>query len=192
MARPKTHTDELRTELLACAIEAVAEKGIGSLTLRELTVRANTSTSAVYSCFGNKEALQHAVLVQALTDFAVAQEEVAADADPVDYLAALGLQYVTWALDNPRLYEAMYGASLAGVESTPELQAAEARAMACVATGVASALESGMFRAGELATVVTALWAQVHGLASLMISGQLPEGADPAVAAFSTIEGWRA
>jgi|GEM_PF-5472286 len=106
-------------------------------------------------------------------------------------IAWTGASYVQSALDHPRLYEAMFGETMARIASTDELDEARARAFVCINEAVRRALEAGAFRPADQATVVTSLWAQVHGAASLMIAGQLPADADVAAACFATIEGWR-
>ncbi len=191
MARPKTHTPEVRERLVARALEVARDEGIGALALRSLAESAGTSTTAVYALFGSKDALQAAVLAIAFNDFATSQEAVPRTDDPVMDIAGTGATYVQWALDHPRLYEAMFGETVSRIASTPELDEARARAFAPVRDGVRRAQASGAFRPADEATVATSLWATVHGLASLMIAGQLPPDADPATAALATIEGWR-
>lgn len=190
MARPRTHTDELRERLMKQALDEVAETGLAALALRRLAERSGTSTAAVYSLFGSKEALQRAVLARAFDDFAAHQEKVPVTNDPVTDIAGLGMQYIQWAVDHPRHYEAMFGETLAGMSPSSELQVAGGRAMARVGDAVRRAIDSGVFRPSDEATVVTSLWAQVHGLASLRNAGQLPGDADLATAAWATIEGW--
>ncbi|WP_109507737.1 TetR/AcrR family transcriptional regulator [Nocardioides speluncae] len=190
MARPKTHTAEVAERLMECALEAVARDGIGSLPLRSIAERAETSTTAVYALFGNKEGMQRAVLTRAFGEFADDQELIEVTDDPVTDIAGLGAHYVQWAIDHPRLYEAMYGEALAGLTPSEELSEARLRAVARISDAVQRALDSGAFRPADHATVVVSLWAQVHGLATLMMAGHLPDGADPALAAWATIEGW--
>lgn len=177
---------------MVCALEAVARDGIGSLPLRSIAERAETSTTAVYALFGNKEGMQRAVLTRAFGEFADSQDLVEVTDDPVTDIAGLGAQYVQWAIDHPRLYEAMYGQALAGLAPSEELDRARVRAVAGISDAVQRALDGGVFRPADPATVTASLWAQVHGLASLMIAGHLPEGADPALAALATIDGWLA
>jgi AcrR family transcriptional regulator len=192
MARPKTLTPEVGERLMACALDMVRDEGVGSLALRALAQRAQTSTTAVYALFGSKEALQRAVLVNAFGQFAAAQESAPVVDDPVTDIAGLGALYVQWALEHPRLYEAMYGDDLAGVAPSAELQAARTRSMARLTAAVHRGLTTGVFTPASETTIVTSLWAQVHGLASLMIAGHLPHDADPGAAAYAAIEGWRA
>lgn len=192
MARPRTHNDELRSRLMDEALEVVAAHGLASLALRALAERAGTSTTAVYALFGSKEALQRAVLLRAFEDFAANQESLPATDDPVTDIAGLGVLYVQWAVDHPRLYEAMFGGAIAGLAPSPEIIAAGDRAVAGVTDAVRRAIDAGVFRPADVATVVLSLWSQVHGLATLTIADHLPAGADAGTACFAVIEGWRA
>lgn len=179
------HNDELRARLLAEAVAAVESRGVGVLSVREIAHAAATSTTAVYSLFGNKEGLVRAVLVHAFDSFAAQQAGG-------DDLTALGTAYVAWALEHPRLYELMFTDALSNVEPTPESQAAAARAIAPLRDGVRQAIEAGFFRPADVDTVVASLWAQVHGMAMLLLANHFPTGADPVAAAMAVIDGWRA
>ncbi|MEV5001720.1 TetR/AcrR family transcriptional regulator [Nocardioides sp. LML1-1-1.1] len=192
MARPRTHTLELRAEIMACALATVAEHGIAALALRDVAERAGTSTAAVYSLFGNKEALHQAVLISAFTAFADAQATDPPTDDPVTDIAGLGLRYVGWATEHPRLYEAMFTDAAAGLTRSPELDTARLRAIERITDAVRRALDAGRFRPAPVDTVVTSLWAQVHGLSVLTIAGQIPEEVDVMSAAWAVIEGWLA
>lgn len=191
MARPRVHTDGLRDALLGEAIEIVARQGIGELSVREVARAAGTSTTAVYTLFGNKEGLARAVLVHAFDSFADAQRTVAAPSNDAAGLAELGVAYVGWALENPRLYALMFGDALVGITRTPETHDAATRAITPLREGVRTAIESGTFRAADVDTVVASLWAQVHGMATLLLTGNYPADADPVAAAEAIIEGWR-
>lgn len=192
MARPRTHTLELRETIMARALSIVAEHGVAALALRDVAERAGTSTAAVYSLFGSKEALHDAVLISAFTAFAEEQESDPPTDDPVTDIAGYGARYVQWALDHPRLYEAMFTDAAAGLRPSPELDAARARAISRVSDAVHRALAVGAFRPADEATVVTSLWAQVHGISVLMNAGQIPPEVDVATAAWAAVEGWLA
>lgn len=169
----------------------VAADGIGALSVREVARAADTSTTAVYSLFGNKEGLARAILVRAFDAFADAQRSASVAATDPATLAGLGVAYVGWALENPRLYELMFIDVLAGVERTEETSSAATRAITPLREGVERAISSGALRAADIDTVVASLWAQVHGMAMLLLSGNYPDGADPVAAATAVIDGWR-
>ena len=56
---------------------------------------------------------------------------------------------------------------------------------------IARAIETGAFRQADVGTVAASLWAQVHGMAQLLVSGHYPADADPIAAGEAIIEGWR-
>ncbi|MCR5979760.1 TetR family transcriptional regulator [Gordonia jinghuaiqii] len=191
MARPRIHTDDLRDKLLDEAVRVVGEGGLRALSVRDVAHAAGTSTTAVYSLLGNKEGLARGVLIRAFESFASAQEAAADDRDAAG-LVDLGTAYVGWALENPRLYELMFGEARSGMTPSEETRAAAARAIEPLRSGVSQAITAGVFRVADVDTVVASLWAQVHGLALLLLSGHFPAGADPVAAATAVIDGWRA
>ncbi|GAA1479754.1 TetR/AcrR family transcriptional regulator [Gordonia sinesedis] len=169
----------------------VTTEGIAGLSVRRIAQAAQTSTTAVYSLFGGKEELQRGVIVRAFSSFAQSQESIPATDDPVTDAAGLGVMYLQWALDNPRLYQVMFGQELAGVAPSAEVDQASARAIAPLTDAVRRAIDTGAFRAEHPATIVASLWSTVHGLTELLLTGRLPDGADPAKAAMATLDGWR-
>lgn len=191
MARPRIHTDALRDELLGVSLAMVEDAGITALPVRDVAARAGTSTTAVYSLFGGKVGLQRAVILRACDDFASAQAGAGVTDDPARDIAELGVVYVQWALDHPRLYEVIFGQAVVGLEPTPEIERAAARAMAPLTDAVGRAVAAGQFRAAPVEVVAASLWAQVHGIASLLLAGRLDPDLDLASAAAAVIDGWR-
>lgn len=192
MARPKMHTEAVGDRLVDEAMRIVADRGIAALSVRETASAAGTSTSAVYSLFGSKDGLARSVLVRAFESFAQAQVSATQSGEASTDLAGMGVMYVAWALENPRLYELMFGQSVVGIAESPETRAASAQAIAPLKDGVRRAIDAGIFRPAEVDTVVASLWSQVHGLSTLMLAGRFPEGADPGASAMAIIDGWRA
>lgn len=188
MARPKIHTDNVRDRLLTEAAELVVARGVPGLSLREIALKAETSTSAIYSLFGSKSALLDALLQGAYSSFADAQESVPVTDDPVTDIALLGWRYLEWARTHRTLFHLMFGGPLVGAGSSPEVEAAALRAAVPLRAGVERAQALGRFRDDDTNTVVAALWAQVHGLAVLGEHG-LGEGVEPLEAAYITIRG---
>lgn len=188
MARPKAHTDDVRERLLTEAGEMVVARGVQALSLRELATRAGTSTSAVYSLFGSKAALLDALLESAFSSFAEDQESVPVTDDVVTDVALLGLRYLEWARTHPTLFRLMFGGAVLGLDPSPEVEATAYRAGVPLRSAVERGRASGRFRDDSVDTMFAALWAQVHGLATLEVLGLL-EGVEPLEAAYLTILG---
>lgn len=171
MARPRVHDDALRDRLVASAAEVVASKGVDGVSLRALAEECGTSTSAVYSIFGSKEALVDAVVAEADESFSDSQRRALARpaSGPVHSLALLGLAYRRWALDHPALYAVMFARN--GAIATTDVLAAES--IAPLRSVVEECFDAGIFAAGpSVGDVVLSIWAGVHGFVSLEI-GQL-------------------
>ncbi len=168
MARPTTYDAALRDRLILATIDAVDRVGAAGLNLRDVARAAGTSTRAVYSLFGSRNALLAAAVVSGLSSFAADQH----DAEPHG-LRALGVAYRAWALSNPARYRQLFGGGLADIELTEEQARATADAMLPLTRAVAARVKPA--RVGD---AVTAIWAQVHGLVSLQLSGLHPGETD--------------
>jgi AcrR family transcriptional regulator len=171
MARPRVHDEALRARLVVSAADVLADKGVDGVSLRVLAEDCSTSTSAVYSIFGSKEALVDAVVTEADRSFSDSQRRALARpvSGPLDSLRLLGLAYRRWALDHPALYAVMFARN--GTIETTELLAADS--IAPLRIVVEDCFESGIFAAGpSVGDVVLSIWAGVHGFVSLEL-GQL-------------------
>jgi AcrR family transcriptional regulator len=195
VARPRTHDEELRLRLLDRAAAMLASGGVPALSLRALATAAGTSTSAVYSLFGNKAALLRALYAEGFTRLRAHLAAVPATADPATDLVRLGMAYRDSALASPRLYPLMFGQAPAGLEpGEPEQQAAR-RAFEVLARTVGRGVRAGLFPPGSQRRLTLAAWALVHGLVSLELDGKLPPGGSPGTdyqqILHDTVAGWR-
>jgi AcrR family transcriptional regulator len=190
MARPKVHTEELRTELLRRAGELVRDEGVGALSLRALAADVGTSTTAVYTLFGGKDGLIEALLEAAFSDFAAHQNAVPVTDDPVADVAMLGRAYLEWALARPDLYAVLFGGSLVASCAVPDLPAA-AESQAPIHHAVERAVVQGRFEGASVEVIAQSLKAQVHGLAHMANLGMFEPDLDALlVCAVATIRGW--
>ncbi len=117
-ARPalRPYDDALRDELVAAATTALADGGPEALSVRALARESGTSTQAVYSLFGGKEALLDAVLAEGFAQLGIALASVPPDLDPLRALTDLGRAYRTWAHENRALYTAMFAPRGRGID----------------------------------------------------------------------------
>ncbi|MGZ4517408.1 MAG: TetR/AcrR family transcriptional regulator [Mycobacteriaceae bacterium] len=171
MSRPKIYDDDLRGRLLFRAAELVSTGGVSALSLRGLAADVGTSTSAVYSLFGNKTGLLRALFVEAFARFGASQSAVPVTADPLVDLEALGTAYRVHALADPHLYGVMFGGALASFEPDTETQLLAASTFEPVLDAATRAARAGLLRTEDAQLVATALWASLHGLVSLELAG---------------------
>ncbi|SDY37633.1 TetR/AcrR family transcriptional regulator [Tessaracoccus flavus] len=172
MARPKVHDERLAEVLLEQSAVIVAKGGPDALSLRKLTDAVGTSTSAVYSLYGSREALLLAVYERALASFERSAQELPVTDRPMSDLFRMGREYRRWALSNPQLYPVMF---MGPAGSGPEQR--RALAMPTIDRLIAAlrrCIEAGELRDAESIEVMACqLWATVHGHVSLELMGLL-------------------
>lgn len=173
---PPTGEKGLKARLVLMARRLLERDGLDALTLRAAARESGVSHMAPYRHFKDKGELLAAVAEQGFRELTGHMDgATATEGDPL----AIGIAYVSFALDNPALYKLMFGAGLASLGSSPGLMAAGAEAFerCLVASGIGGASPGS----GETPAVAIALWSMVHGLASLAIDGLVtlpPKGPD--------------
>ena len=195
MPRPRTHDEALRRRLLDSAGQILAAGGAPALNMRTLARAAGTSTSAVYSLFGGKPALLHAVYAEGFSRLREHLAAVEPGDDPAEDLVRLGLAYRSSALENPRLYPVMFGQPPLGMEPGEAERGAGREAFLLLAAAVTRGVQAGVFPARSERRLTLAAWALAHGLVSLELNGLLPAGGstqrDYERILRDSVDGWR-
>ena len=195
MGRPKVHDEALRSRLLDQAATIVFERGIRALNLRRLASGAGTSTTAVYSLFGNKAGLIDGLFREATRRFAAGLATVRPSAEPVEDMVRLGLAYRAYALAEPHLYSLLFVQHAEQLDLPDERGDEAAATIAPLVDAVRRAQEIGLLMSGPPERIALACWATAHGLVSLELAGTVPPGLDVAESYEDTLRamvaGWR-
>ncbi|MFO1256217.1 MAG: TetR/AcrR family transcriptional regulator [Sphingomonadaceae bacterium] len=160
------HHGDLRTALVEAGLKALERQEIGEVSLRQLAREVGVSPTAVYRHFPDKEALMAALAQAGIARMADWQLAAARDAEASDAFAATGRAYVRWALANPSLFRLVFG-QCREVGQTVFADNDAARMLREYAHRITGD-EAGAQR------IMLQAWAIVHGLAMLMLDGQLP------------------
>jgi AcrR family transcriptional regulator len=106
MGRKRIHNEATAVALLDAAEAIVAADGLEGLTVRRVAEEVGTTTRAVYSSLGSKEALLTRLSERAFDLLAAQVAAVPRTDDPVADLVAAGtLGFRLWALEHPALFE---------------------------------------------------------------------------------------
>lgn len=158
------HHGNLRRALLEAALLILERDGEAGLQLRDLARAVGVSAGAPYRHFDSRAALLEALAVTGFQRFTKAMLDVAAR-NPPDMLAAMGKTYVLFALNNKGLFRLMFSSQVRR-DNRPGLRMA-----ADAAFDTLRKVSGGDARAGRVAAL--AAWARVHGLAVLLLDGQI-------------------
>ncbi len=161
------HHGDLHAALLDVGLRLLAERAVEGVSLREMAREVGVSATSVYRHFPDKAALMRALACEGLDRLAVAQRDAADGKEGVASFAATGRAYVRFALANPALFRLIF-------TSSAQLQAAgEIEALTMLYANAAAGLPSGA-DSDDAKTSALRSWSLVHGLAMLMLDGQLP------------------
>jgi len=176
-ARPTYHHGDLREALLAAGDALIAEKGVSGFSLREAARRVGVDPAACYRHFRDKDAIFQELARRGFTRLAARMKaDLAAIArtSPERSLVALGHAYVGFALEHPSSYRAMFGPT--GVDARDDLLRGaypEGEGPYDLLKETVRAWAERIERDIDVDDASVALWASVHGIASLLIEGAL-------------------
>jgi AcrR family transcriptional regulator len=162
------HHGDLRRALLAAAVEAIGEHGPAAISLRDLARRAEVSHAAPAHHFGDKAGLLTALAVEGFTLLAGTLRDTGS-------FLEMGVAYVAFAVEHPAHFAVMFRPDLYHA-GDPAVRDARAAARAALRGGVA--MVRGAERPGDPAVTALAAWSMMHGLATLWLSGSLPDQSD--------------
>lgn len=164
------HHGDLRSALVSEGLRLLAESDAEHLSLREIARNVGVSPTAVYRHFPDKQALQTALAVEGGAQLAhrqlVAHEAAGGGRAGFD---ATGRVYVQFALDNPALFRLMMARTREGAEIYPEM---EAGGLGLLRRNIAALAPPGTSEDMQRVRAIRS-WAIVHGLAMLMLDGQV-------------------
>lgn len=163
---PAYHHGDLRDALIRAARKLLEKHGLAEVSLRRLARAAGVSPAAPYHHFADKQALLNAVAAEGFETLrSVMLARMAKETDPAAGLAASGVGYVAFAVENPALFRLMFGGD--GTQLSPDSALIKARELAYDVLQSAVA-ESSPDRTADPLTCVR-LWALVHGIAKLIL-----------------------
>ncbi|MEU4805504.1 TetR/AcrR family transcriptional regulator [Actinosynnema sp. NPDC023587] len=165
--RPYHHGD-LAGALLDAAESLVRERGADGWSLREVSSRVGVGPSAAYHHFASRDALVRTLSGRVLARLAEHLRQAAArarHADPRQRLVAVGRGYVRWAVADPAVASLAFGPhhDEPGTPHPRDVLSAELDRLV-TAGGLSAAARPG---------AEVAVWAAVHGLATLLRDGHI-------------------
>jgi len=179
--RDAYHHGDLRRALLDVAFAHVGREGVDTLSLRDLAREAGVSHAAPYRHFPTRDAL---IAAMAEEGFALLRQSLvdatSDEPDPLRRFRAQGQAFIRFASSYPAHYRVMFSRHVPGAERFPGLAAAGGAAMRELVDVIAACQKKRQLRRGDPERMAIAAWATVHGMAVILIDGQLDRRRFPA------------
>ncbi len=173
--RKERQRAELREQILAAARTIVVREGFEALTMRKIADAIEYSAATIYLYFENREAIGRQLCTESFEHLLRYMAPVAAVADPVERLRAIGRSYVAFGLENPEEYKLVFMTDSAFMESIfgEEMTTADdpgARAFGFLEQTVRACQDAGAAAAGDATAIAEMLWTSVHGIVSMALT----------------------
>lgn len=189
--KDRYHHGALREALIKAAEDLIEERGLAGFSLREAARRAGVSSAAPAHHFGDARGLLTAVAAAAFERFGLALERAGHDPDLRERLKAQAIAYLRFALEERARFLLMWRVDLID-RGAPEYSAAIRRATGVLTQArrepVPLVGEDDPFRDVETRVArlkdpaldpAVAIWALVHGFATLALNGVFGAVDDP-------------
>lgn len=167
------HHGQLRSAVIDAAVAEVEAVGAAAVSMREIARRAGVSHAAPAHHFGDKTGIFTAIATQGFRRAAEAIKPAATG--PFGFLSG-GAAYVTFAIGHPGYFEVMYRPGLYRTDE-PELMAARAEAFAVLDNSAAELAKQ--WKIDDVAGLTLAGWSLCHGVATLLLAGNLDDRFPP-------------
>jgi AcrR family transcriptional regulator len=203
--RPRTteRQPNLQEAIKDTAWKQIAESGASSLSLRSIARELGITAPAIYNYYPSRDDLVTALIVDAFTSLAEAQETSItglAENRRAVRLSALGLAYREWAVTYPQRYHLIFGTPIPNYTAPEEVTLpAAAQALVPLIRAIQDLVSAGELRTERMAEMspklksmlgawsefaggfdhevlylALVIWSRVHGLVMLEITHQIP------------------
>lgn len=161
------HHGDLRASAIEIGLTLLESRKVNDLGLREVARAIGVSPTALYRHFPDKEALLSALAGEGLKRLAAAQTVAAEQAGGgTAGFNATGAAYVRFALANPALFRLIFARPAETAVLGDETHDGAMRLLMTNSRAVASGTDPQL--------VAARAWSMAHGLAMLILDGQLP------------------
>ena len=170
------HHGDLKNALRAAASALIAERGVDSVSLREISQAAGVSHGAAYRHYADKQALLAELAEDGFRQLTEInrQTTLATPGGPVAQLMACGRAYVRFGVQQPHVLQLMFSQVIPDWPAYASLQQASEELAQSLAGIVAAGQASGAIRGAPIGDVTLTAWSLVHGLTLLLVGRRIP------------------
>jgi AcrR family transcriptional regulator len=169
------HHGDLRNALIVAAAELIEESGSLGFTMADAARRAGVSNAAPYRHFRDKEALLEAVSQLGFLGLSQTARRVR-DEHPVgsiEAIIALGKNYIAFVTEKAAFYDLMWG-DIGKRAFDADNFDRKAVGFFVLVDAVRSYLSAQGVEDVDVLDIAIKLWAMVHGMSAITMSGKLP------------------
>ncbi|MBN2386655.1 MAG: TetR/AcrR family transcriptional regulator [Anaerolineales bacterium] len=175
MNEHKYHHGDLKNALIGAGVDILAEEGLGGLSLRKVAARAGVSHAAPYAHFADKQDLIAAISTEGYHRLYERIEALVQryQGDPPRQLIEVACAYVEFARKDPAHFRITFSGVIETEKNYPTFVEISQKNLQLVTQVVEACQSAGILKPGPADATAVSIWSSVHGLASLLIEGQI-------------------
>lgn len=174
-----SRSDSTRLELIDAARDILLESGLAGISMRKVAAACNLSATAIYRHFEDKDALLADAVLEGFRIFGSYLMDALEERTPLKRFRMLGRRYFDFALENQADYRLIFmtDCEKLGMTHLDEVARREiGGTFQLLQDRVTECQRAGIFRSGNARALAASVWASTHGLATLLVTGNLGEG----------------
>jgi AcrR family transcriptional regulator len=175
MPEKKYHHGDLKNALIEAGAEILSKEGVSGLSLRKVASRAGVSHAAPYAHFTDKQALIAAIstegyrrLYEKLTVVIQKYQD-----DQLHQFVEVAWAFVEFARNDPDLFKVIFSSVVEKEKDFPAFVEMTRKNFRLLVELVEACQAAGVLKPGAADEMAVSIWSLVHGLASLLIEGQI-------------------
>lgn len=170
--RKERDKEELRERILIAAKSLFLEKGVEKTSIRNIADRIEYSPGIIYHYFRDKNEIFHALHQGGFIQLMEKMQVLGSVRNPMERLKAMGSIYVSFAMQNPDMYDLMFikEAPIDHVSNSEHDHWKEGGGtFSYLRMTIGECIEMGYFKGHKQEPLTYLIWSAVHGLVSLNI-----------------------
>ena len=165
----------VREEILDAARTLFVKEGYEHVSIRKIAEKVEYAPGTIYLYFRDKAEILDRICEETFARLAIRLEAISRDqADPLDCLRRGLRTYVQFGVDNPNHYVVTFVQAKQVERQNPVHASAGERCFDFLRNGVKRCIDAGQLNCQDAEEVAQALWAGMHGITTLLITGSFP------------------
>jgi len=170
-----TEKDSLREKILTTSRHLLFNEGHTSLSMRGIAKKVGVSATSIYLHFDNKDHLLHTLIEESVEELSVSIENRVEKCEGViSQFQAVINGYKDFALSNPEKYQIIYMVQSDAMARYPKEKFRRARrCYELLVKIIQEGVEEGVMQEDDPVTAAYSIWAQLHGVISVVLNQRL-------------------
>ncbi len=165
----------LRVQILEAGRRMLLDEGFDSLSMRKIAREIDVSATSIYLHFKNKDHLIYSLIEEGIGELNRSIRRIAdLDCEPLQKIEKIARSYIAFGLDRPQEYEVIFMVRPEEMPRYPKEKFRKARlGYEMLASVIREGNEKDYFLEPEPLTSAYAIWAQLHGVTSVILNKRL-------------------